>query len=384
MSSAKGCAARRFGLLLGLGLALLDPGCARLRQERREEPPLGRLKDDRESEDHYRATKGVDLDSGATADRRLDSPRANLDGIADARQHPRAKRPQPEAVAAATRAPMAERPVSVALQSPTTIPVASDSDATAGPTARTTWVSHADRTAEALSKPDLAAIIGQARTRLDAMQNYQVAMSRQERIGDALQPSEDVVLSIRRQPKAVRLEWPDGPNKGREVLFAEGDGDGQMHVRMGSNSILPPMTLAPDSPLALRNSRHPITEAGLDTIVANLERVLEGRANGGRLTYEGLTTPDSFDHPCHTLREVRPDGETWVVSIDPKTNLPVSVTATAADGSVLERYSFRDLRANVPDLASASAFRPDDRWGKSGGLMGRLARSKPKDDDLPH
>ena len=52
------------------------------------------------------------------------------------------------------------------------------------------------------------------RRELASIKTYQVRLTRQERIGESLQPPEDVVLSIRRSPKAVRLEWPDGPHQG--------------------------------------------------------------------------------------------------------------------------------------------------------------------------
>ena len=58
-----------------------------------------------------------------------------------------------------------------------------------------------------------------ARARLDALSSYQVELNRQERVGKTLLEPEDVLLSIRRSPKAVRLEWVDGPQKGREVIY---------------------------------------------------------------------------------------------------------------------------------------------------------------------
>ena len=72
---------------------------------------------------------------------------------------------------------------------------------------------------------------------------------------------------------------------------------------------------------------------------------------------------------------VLPDGETWVVYLDPETKLPSLFQGTAPDGNLLERYVFRDLKADLPDLAAADAFDPEARWGPSKGLFGRIARS---------
>ena len=53
-----------------------------------------------------------------------------------------------------------------------------------------------------------------------------------------MQPEEEVVLSIRRNPKAVRLEWAKGPSKGREVIYSAAINDRMMYVNSG-NSALP-------------------------------------------------------------------------------------------------------------------------------------------------
>src|SRR5262249_55715616 len=53
--------------------------------------------------------------------------------------------------------------------------------------------------------PDARAILARCESQLRALDTYQVHMSRIERVGGRLQPEEDVILSIRRDPKAVRL-----------------------------------------------------------------------------------------------------------------------------------------------------------------------------------
>lgn len=141
---------------------------------------------------------------------------------------------------------------------------------------------------------------------------------------------------------------------------------------------LPRLSMAPDSPLATRNSRHPLTEAGFDTIIRNMEIGLKHKTAGepdGRIRYEGLETADGLDTPCHKIVRDAADGEHWIVYVDPETHLPALVQATSSDGALLERYRFRDPVFNLPELASAEAFEPDARWGAAPGLLSRLARS---------
>ena len=137
--------------------------------------------------------------------------------------------------------------------------------------------------------------------------------------------------------------------------------------------------MPPDSPLALHNSRHPITEAGFDTIVGNLQKTIDenkaGDRSHGRITYAGLDQPEPLDHPCHKIVRNTANGETWQVFLDPESKLPAMVQANAANGDLLERYVFRGVDPDPTELAAADAFDPDRRWGESKGLLHRLARA---------
>ncbi|MDX2038681.1 MAG: DUF1571 domain-containing protein [Isosphaeraceae bacterium] len=226
-------------------------------------------------------------------------------------------------------------------------------------------------------------VVKNARRKLDAMKTYQVALHRQERVGGVLLPEEDVVLSVRRSPKAVRLEWPNGSSKGREVIYSASENGGLMHVNMPNAVVpIPRLSLPPDSPLVMKNSRHPITEAGFDNIVANLEGGLAVTTGPNRLVYAGIETPKEFGKPCHKLTRVGPKGERWVVYLDQSTGLPAIVEEKTPAGELQERYVFRDVKPNLPDLAVASAFDVNQRWG-SGGFLSRLARAGAAADSGP-
>jgi Protein of unknown function (DUF1571) len=226
-----------------------------------------------------------------------------------------------------------------------------------------------------------AQLVAEARTALNALSTYQVALHRQERVNDSLLPEEDVVLAVRREPRAVRLSWPSGDNQGREVLYRADEPGGQMHIKM-ANAALPRLTMSPQSPMVMRNSRHPITEAGFDSILESLETALKAPEASG-LKSTGLETPDGFDHAVQGLVRTTPSGETWRVYLDPQTHLPALVNGVDARGNLLERYVFRDVRANLSELASADAFDANARWGPARGLFGRLVRGDQPTAETP-
>jgi Protein of unknown function (DUF1571) len=226
---------------------------------------------------------------------------------------------------------------------------------------------------------DWKTILTRAAAKLGALQTYQMRVSRMERVGGQIQPEEEILLSIRRDPKAVRLEWASGPSKGREVIYSSVLDPRMIFVHMPPTAIpLPVMKIPVDSPLVMRNSRHAITEAGLDTIVDNLrksERGSESPSSAGVVSYKGTEKPAGLDRTCHHFVRKTSSGETWNIYLDERSLLPSMVIAHDSRGAMIERYVYREILENPADLAVASAFEPDQRWGESKGLLGRLARA---------
>ncbi len=319
----------RIGLCLALLLCSADAGCSRLKSSRRDPGPpmLGR---ERESTDVYARTPTT-----RTGDSSTSAPALAAGAV---------ESPDPSGEA---RAPAGPRPK---LVSSTTDRASADEPA------------------------NPARVVAEARAALDGMQTYQVALHRQERVNGALLPGEDVVLAVRRRPLAVRLTWPSGPHQGREVLYRADEPGGLMHVNPGSP--LPRMNLAPDSPLVMRSSRHPITEAGFDSLVGGLEADLRLPDRGG-LSVAGPEVATSTEASPTVLLGSKPDGETWRVTIDPGTRLPSVVECTNPGGELQERYVFSDVRANPADLANPAAFDPEARWGPPRGLFGLGRAGKP-------
>jgi hypothetical protein len=225
-------------------------------------------------------------------------------------------------------------------------------------------------------------VIQQARRAVDKLSTYQVSMNHQERVNGILQPAEEVLLSVRRNPRAVRIEWHEGSHKGREVIYLSdpAGGKGMMHVHMGDSLLpVPDMKMPPNSPLAMSNSRHPINEAGYEAIVDRLESSLKPDASSSgeavKVSYEGLEQPAGLGKACHKILRVNAASEQWVVYIDPDTNLPAVIQGTAANGDLLERHVFRDPVIDRPDLLKPEAFDPMARWGQPKGFFQKLARA---------
>jgi hypothetical protein len=369
---------RRRSIWIGVGLTLIatNLGCSQLKSQLwGDSRPPAELGQTMESDDIYTQAH---------------RPRSSVPGALPARTED-----STPALAQYDEVGLAVRPAEipadhsvtgVSLQPPTSLDAQSPSRpslATLGVPNASRILASAERRPAPSSKENPSEIVAEARKALDGLTNYQVSLHRQERVNGTLLPEEDVVLAIRREPRAVRLTWTKGPNQGREVLYRADDPSGQMQIKM-ANPALPRLTLAPESPLVMRNSRHPVAEAGFDSLVEGLENAIKASSNTG-LTYAGTESAEGLDgsHPC--LIRKTPSGEIWKVYLDPGTHLPSMVLAVDSKGELLERYLFKEFRSNLPDLASTEAFDATARWGQPRGLFGRLAKGElPEPSGSPH
>ncbi len=93
--------------------------------------------------------------------------------------------------------------------------------------------------------------------------DYTAQFSKQEVVDGELLEEQTMLMKLRHEPFSVYLKWMDY-DVGREVIYADGVNDGNMLVHAGGwKARLPAISVEPDSSLAMKEARHPITQAGL-------------------------------------------------------------------------------------------------------------------------
>jgi len=353
-------------VLVGLALAILaiDLGCSEFRSRRQNgDKAVATLGSELPSRDIY--AKSVVKPPGSTASVE-EAPEASVaEEITPSTEPPIVDRPTPTEPIVQLQAPVLIDPAKVGAM-PTNAGVPNGTLLIAGSRRRN------DPPTD--SKPvikETTRVVTEARAALDQMTSYQLSLKRQERVNDTLLPAEDLIMSIRRSPKSVRLTWTDGPHRGREVLYRSDEPGGLMHVNLADSKFpVPRLSIAPDSPMVMKNSRHPITEAGLDPLVASMEQADQT----GGLTDMGMQTPPPLTSPHHGVLQKTPVGNVWRAYFDPVSHLPAIVECRAGNGDLLEYYLFKDIQPNLVELASSDAFDPNARWGPPRGLFGRASR----------
>jgi hypothetical protein len=202
------------------------------------------------------------------------------------------------------------------------------------------------------------ALLEVGKHRLEVIPDYSATFLKQERVdGDDLQELQTIQLKMRHRPFGLYMKWLEGGDVGRQVLFSEGQYDDQVQVKLGGklSKVLPTLKLDPNGSMAMKESRHPVTEMGLLQLA---ELVLQYRkrdlAHPQGVHWEMIPDQKFFDHVCdcwvveYDNREVEKVYRKSITYIDRKYSLPICVKnfgwpadgAEFADAAGLDEATF--------------------------------------------
>jgi hypothetical protein len=206
------------------------------------------------------------------------------------------------------------------------------------------------------------ALVTDARRHFQTVQDYECTLVKRERVKGELLPENIMTLKARSRPFSVYLRWQEPrAAEGQEVCYVAGRKDGMMRVHpRGVIGVVGFVSVHPLDPRALKDNRHPITQAGmgylLDGIIRQWER--ERRLNK---TVVRIADCEFGRRPCTWIEITHPEPNAGpfyayrcVLCLDKATHLPVHSAAYdvprpggAPGGDLLESYSYFDVRYNV-------------------------------------
>jgi len=206
---------------------------------------------------------------------------------------------------------------------------------------------------------------------LESIPVYTATFFRQERVDQTVKPAQVMQMKIRHEPFSVYLKWLVG-NKGREVLFIDGESDNRMLVKLGGwkSRLIPSMKIEPQGRLAMRESRYPVTDIGLLNLCRKLldHRQLD-LERGSAVLCRVRHDAEHDERDCYLFELEYATAEFGeyrksVQYIDKEWGLPVSIQnftwpadgcdVTDDESTLLESYSFSDLK--LGGQLSDSAF----------------------------
>ncbi len=200
--------------------------------------------------------------------------------------------------------------------------------------------------------------------------DYSCTIVKQERIDGELLPQEYMYAEIRNrkveggrivQPFSVYLYFLKPEKiKGREVIYVEGQNNGKLMAHEANFlSVAGVFNFLPTERMAMRGNRYPITEVGMENLVAKLVEKAERDRHHGECTVQLKPGVKINGQGCTLLEVVHPlprahfEFNIARVYIDDALNLPVRYEAytwpTRPDGQpeLQECYTYLNLKVNL-------------------------------------
>jgi hypothetical protein len=218
-----------------------------------------------------------------------------------------------------------------------------------------------------------------AREKFRTIQVFSCLFIKRERVNGQLLPEEYVAMKARTRPFSVYLKW-QRPYEGREAIYVEGQYDGKVMVHStGVEKVVGgTVALNPRGEMAMENSRHDITEAGIGNLVEQLVTRWDAERKLGQTKVEIKERAVVDGRPCFLVKTTHPNDPRHYayhrssVFFDKEHGLPIRFEGydwprrgSAPDGDKVEEYTYRDLKFNT-SLTSAdfSTDNPKYNFGR--------------------
>jgi hypothetical protein len=201
-----------------------------------------------------------------------------------------------------------------------------------------------------------------ARQAYQNVRDYTCLFIKRERVKGVLQPENVTTMKVRTNPFSVYMRWQAPRNlEGQEVCYVAGNNNGMMRVHStGLLGIAGWVSIDPNDPRALENSRHTILEAGIGNLIDKYIQRWEQQRPAGK-TQVKIAEYEFAKRRCIRIEAVCPDskpGDCYsyrgIVYVDKELKLPIRSEAYdwprqggTPGGDLLEVFSYVDLKLNV-------------------------------------
>lgn len=166
-------------------------------------------------------------------------------------------------------------------------------------------------------------------------------------------------IKHRLDPFSVYLRFFE-PHEGREVIFAEGKYEGKLLAHdAGLAGLAGTFALLPNSPLAMSESRHPITHIGMKNLLIGVIKQWESEKKYGEIDVRYYNNANLHDRRCLVIEATHPrprkqfEFHRTRLFLDKATRLPVRMEQYAfppqpgAPPPLAEEYTYTDIKLNV-------------------------------------
>jgi outer membrane lipoprotein-sorting protein len=209
----------------------------------------------------------------------------------------------------------------------------------------------AQNNARAQDGTDLEKRLQEAEDSLAKLDNYTAIFHRIERVNGKLIPEEITFLKFKR-PFKVYMRWIN-PLKGQESLYVEGANNNEVRAHGAGLTKLITVNLNPTGAMAMENSRHPITEAGLENLVKKIGSNLQRGLRSGKLISKDHGEQTVYGRKTREIEGILPKDPAkgyycyrCIVNLDVETQMPIKTRIFDWEDQLVECYGYEHLSLN--------------------------------------
>jgi outer membrane lipoprotein-sorting protein len=186
---------------------------------------------------------------------------------------------------------------------------------------------------------------------LAKVDNYTALFRRVEYVDGKLPPEEVTVLKFKR-PFKIYMRWIS-PSKGQESLYVQGANNNKIRAHASGLEGLITVNLDPTGYLAMENSRHPITEAGLHKLVERIASNIRRALRSGELTSKDHGERTVYGRKTREFEGILPKDASkgyycyrCIVNLDIETKMPIRAQIFDWENRLVECYGYERLKLN--------------------------------------
>ncbi len=201
-------------------------------------------------------------------------------------------------------------------------------------------------------------MIADCRSRYRPVQDYSCTFFKRERIDGKLSELTSMTMKARVHPNSLYFKFLS-PHEGREAIWVDGRNGGKVvaHEAGITKLVAGTMHLDPRGEMAMEENRHPITEAGLGSLIETIARrwektLIPGSTRvvfhpGAKVGNRACTMVETIHEPAE-----RCDFSRVCLYIDAELGLPIRFEAygwprqAGGAGDLMEEYTYINLKLN--------------------------------------
>lgn len=207
-------------------------------------------------------------------------------------------------------------------------------------------------------------MIGQSQAALKSLKDFTAIFHKKEWKKGKQLPTEITNMKFRTNKRSVYMLWIGEEKKGQEVIWIKGENDGKIKAHAGGFLKLLTVNLDPTGSMAMKDSRHPISEAGfhhtVGLIAKDMKQIKAHPEWNSTVSDLGVLTEFGAKSHCYEAvndKAAHPEFYSYKARIcmDLKTKMPNHVQIwDSEDGKVrlIEDYGYERIKIN-PGLTDA-------------------------------